>query len=199
MIVVGLTGGIGSGKTTIAKLFSAHCNIPIYVTDTAAKRLIRTNAEVQRKIKQLLGEEAFIDGKYNTSYVANIVFSDTEKLKKLNAIIHPAVRNDFWRWVQRQTSPYVIVESAILFESGLYKDCDLIISVVAPILLRVERVMLRDGLDKKSVVKRIKNQWSEAKYVKYSNFVIKNITKCKILDKIKNIHFKILKIIDKTQ
>lgn len=195
MIIVGLTGGIGSGKTTIAELFSKQFGIPVYIADSAAKRIIQTDDELREQISDFFGEEAFIDGKYNSSYIAKIVFSDAEKLKRLNAIIHPAVEKDFQKWVKMQVTPYVIKESAILFESGSYKDCDLIISVVAPIHLRIQRVMLRDGVDKKSVENRIKNQWTDQKRIKYSNFVIKNQDKCKILDKIKIIHSEILKII----
>ena len=118
-------------------------------------------------------------------------------LKKLNNIIHPAVAKNFIAWKEKKTAPYVIKESAILFESGSYKDCDMIISVVAPLELRIKRVMLRDNIDRKSVENRIKNQWSDEKKIKNSNFVIENIEINKNFDKIKDIHFKIMKSISK--
>ena len=118
-------------------------------------------------------------------------------LKKLNNIIHPAVAKNFIAWKEKQIAPYVIKESAILFESGSYKDCDMIISVVAPLELRIKRVMLRDNIDRKSVENRIKNQWSDEKKIKNSNFVIENIEINKNFDKIKDIHFKIMKSISK--
>ncbi|MDO4880121.1 MAG: dephospho-CoA kinase [Capnocytophaga sp.] len=196
MKTIGLTGGIGSGKTTIANQFKEYFSIPIYVADTAAKRVIETNTEVQSKIKEIFGKNAFINKEYNTKYISEIVFNDENMLKKLNNIIHPAVAKDFAIWKEQQTSPYVIKEAAILFESGSYKDCDMIISVIAPLELRIKRVMLRDNIDRKSVENRIKNQWSDEKKIKNSTFVIENIEIDKIFDKIKDIHFKIMKSIN---
>ena len=151
MTTVGLTGGIGSGKTTIANLFATEFAIPVYIADTKAKELIAQDTHLQQEIKALLGEEAFVEGKYNTAFVASIVFSTPEKLQALNQLIHPYVQQDFARWREEQHSPYVIKESAILFESGSYKDCDYIITVTAPLEERIRRVMLRDKIDRKTV------------------------------------------------
>ena len=192
---VGLTGGIGSGKTTIANLFALHFSIPIYIADTKAKELVANNKQLQQEIVTLLGEEAFVEGRYNTSFVAQEVFSNKEKLDKLNAIIHPYVQQDFLQWKQSQQAPYVIKEAAILFESGSYRDCDFIIMVTAPLEERIERVMLRDKIDRETVEKRIKNQWNDEKKIELSTFVIENREIDKNLDKIEIIHSKIVKMI----
>ena len=191
---VGLTGGIGSGKTTIANLFALHFSIPIYIADTKAKELVANNKQLQQEIVTLLGEEAFVEGRYNTSFVAQEVFSNKEKLDKLNAIIHPYVQQDFLQWKQSQQAPYVIKEAAILFESGSYRDCDFIIMVTAPLEERIKRVILRDKIDRETVEKRIKNQWNDEKKIELSTFVIENREIDKNLDKIEIIHSKIVKM-----
>ena len=191
---VGLTGGIGSGKTTIANLFALHFSIPIYIADTKAKELVANNKQLEQEIVTLLGEEAFVEGRYNTAFVAQEVFSNKEKLDKLNAIIHPYVQQDFLQWKQSQQAPYVIKEAAILFESGYYRDCDFIIMVTAPLEERIERVMLRDKIDRETVEKRIKNQWNDEKKIELSTFVIENREIDKNLDKIEIIHSKIVKM-----
>lgn len=191
---VGLTGGIGSGKTTIANLFALHFSIPIYIADTKAKELVANNKQLQQEIVTLLGEEAFVEGRYNTSFVAQEVFSNKEKLDKLNAIIHPYVQQNFLQWKQSQQAPYVIKEAAILFESGSYRDCDFIIMVTAPLEERIKRVMLRDKIDRETVEKRIKNQWNDEKKIELSTFVIENREIDKNLDKIEIIHSKIVKM-----
>ena len=191
---VGLTGGIGSGKTTIANLFALHFSIPIYIADTKAKELVANNKQLQQEIVALLGEEAFVEGRYNTSFVAQEVFSNKKKLDKLNAIIHPYVQQDFLQWKQSQQAPYVIKEAAILFESGSYRDCDFIIIVTAPLEERIKRVMLRDKIDRETVEKRIKNQWNDEKKIELSTFVIENREIDKNLDKIEIIHSKIVKM-----
>lgn len=196
MTTVGLTGGIGSGKTTIANLFATEFAIPIYIADTKAKELIAQDTHLQQEIKALLGVEAFVEGKYNTAFVASIVFSTPEKLQALNQLIHPYVQQDFARWREEQHSPYVIKESAILFESGSYKDCDYIITVTAPLEERIRRVMLRDKIDRKTVEKRIKNQWNDENRIKLSTFVVDNRDFGRNLDKIQTIHCKIMEMID---
>ena len=191
---VGLTGGIGSGKTTIANLFALHFSIPIYIADTKAKELVANNKQLQQEIVALLGEEAFVEGRYNTAFVAQEVFSNKDKLDKLNAVIHPYVQQDFLQWKQSQQAPYVIKEAAILFESGSYRDCDFIIMVTAPLEERIKRVMLRDKIDRETVEKRIKNQWNDEKKIELSTFVIENREIDKNLDKIGIIHSKIVKM-----
>ena len=174
MKIIGLTGGIGSGKSTIAKEFAAR-GIPVYNSDDEAKKLIATNAQLRQRITETFGENAYINGQYNKAYIAQIVFNDANQLAKLNAIVHPALAVHFREWVQQQNTPYVIKEAAILFESGSYKDCDFIISVVAPEDLRIARVIARDYCTEAQVKARMAQQWTDAQRIALSNVVIENI------------------------
>jgi dephospho-coA kinase len=196
MIVVGLTGGIGSGKSLVAKMFSS-LGIAIYDSDTQAKHIIATNPQVKQAIKVLLGEEAYVDGVYNRTYVASIVFADTEKLAQLNNIVHPALALHFMQWKEKQQSPYVIKEAAILFESGAYKHCDYIITVTAPEKLRIARVMKRDNINEAQVVERMKQQWTDAERIALSDAVIENIDIDKTLKEVQKLHTQLLKNIEK--
>ncbi len=174
MIVVGLTGGIGSGKTTVAHLFE-ELGVPVYIADVEAKRLTNTSKIIRRKLTALLGDKSYKNGTLNKKYVAEKIFSNPELLSKVNAIIHPKVKQHFTRWVKKQQSHYVIKEAAILFESGSYKDCDVIVVVTAPKEERIRRVMQRDNSSKREVLNRIKNQWDDKEKIKLSDFVIDNI------------------------
>ena len=171
--IIGLTGGIGSGKTTIANYFR-ELGIPVYIADDEGKK-ITESPEILKSIKTIFGEEVFDNQKLNRQKVAQIVFENPKKLKQLNAIIHPEVKKHFKNWVsQHSNTPFVIKEAAILFESGSYKDCDLVISVVAPLELRIKRVMERDLVSREEVLKRINNQLTDAKRIEKSSFVIEN-------------------------
>ena len=174
MKVVGLTGGIGSGKSTIARLFSA-LGIAVYDSDTEAKKLINTSAEIKKRIVEVFGAEAYAEGLYNRAYMADIVFRNPDKLAVLNSIVHPVLADDFNQWVALQTSPYVIKEAAILFESGSYKNCDFIITVTAPEALRISRCMSRDGSTEAQVRARMAQQWTDAQRIALSDTVIENI------------------------
>ena len=174
MKVVGLTGGIGSGKSTIARLFSA-LGIAVYDSDTEAKKLINTSAEIKKRIVEVFGAEAYAEGVYNRAYIADIVFRNPDKLAVLNSIVHPVLADDFNQWVALQTSPYVIKEAAILFESGSYKNCDFIITVTAPEALRISRCMSRDGSTEAQVRARMAQQWTDAQRIALSDTVIENI------------------------
>lgn len=174
MMVVGLTGGIGSGKSTIAKAFAA-LGIAVFNSDEQAKALIATDAQVKERIIAAFGEEAYHNGEYNRAYIAQIVFNNSEKLAILNGIVHPALAEYFKRWAKAQTSPYVLKEAAILFESGSYKDCDYIITVTAPEEVRIARVMARDHCTEAQVRARMAQQWSDAQRIALSNAVIENI------------------------
>lgn len=165
-MVIGLTGGIGSGKTTISKMFE-EIGIPVYISDKEAQKIIETNARVKESIKSLFGELAYVDGKYNRKYIAEIVFKNKYKLQKLNDIVHPLVAKHFEEWKQLQSSLYVIKEAAILFESGAYRNCDFIITVTAPEEERIRRVVERDGVTEEAVRERMKNQWSDEKKIKF--------------------------------
>ena len=188
--IIGLTGGIGSGKTTIAGFFKA-AGIPIYIADDAGKKVMQ-DALVLNSIKEVFGNIVFNDGMLDRSELAKIVFSDPEKLQVLNKIVHPAIKQDFELWLkQNDKAQYVIYEAAILFESDKYKDCDVIISVVAPLETRINRVLERDATTRELVLKRINAQWTDAQRVEKSDFVIENIS----LESSKQEVDKILKIL----
>lgn len=171
--IIGLTGGIGSGKTTIGEYFRT-LGVPVYIADEEARK-ISGLPEVTEAIKSLFGQSIFANGKLDRDALAKIVFDDPLKLKQLNGIIHPAVRAHFADWLQRQSGfPLVIKETAILFESGSDADCDYIITVTVPIETRIKRVMLRDKISRAGVLKRIENQWTDADRISKSDFVIEN-------------------------
>ena len=195
-MVIGLTGGIGSGKTTISKMFE-EIGIPVYISDKEAQKIIETKASVKESIKSLFGELAYVDGKYNRKYIAEIVFKNKYKLQKLNDIVHPLVAKHFEEWKHLQSSPYVIKEAAILFESGAYRNCDFIITVTAPEEERIRRVVERDGVTEEAVRERMKNQWSDEKKIKLSNEVINNISIEASLLKVREIHSKLIKKLKK--
>jgi dephospho-CoA kinase len=171
--IIGLTGGIGSGKTTIANYFST-LGIPVYIADDEAKKLMESS-EVKDSIKEKFGESIFDNTILNRAKLAEIVFADSEKLDQLNAIVHPAVRNHFKKWLlNHEASPFVIYEAAILFESGNYKNCDYIITVTAPLESRIQRVIDRDKTNREQVLKRINAQWNDEQRISKSNFIIDN-------------------------
>jgi dephospho-CoA kinase len=171
--VIGLTGGIGSGKTTVANLFSTF-GIPVYITDLEAKRLMESDL-ILIQIKKLFGESVFENGVLSREKLSQIVFNNKEKLEQLNKIVHPAVKQHFKNWVlENQKALFVIYESAILFESGSYKECDYIINVVSPIEVRIQRVIKRDNTTREKVLERMKNQWNDEEKSSKSDFVIEN-------------------------
>ena len=192
-LLIGITGGIGSGKTTVCRVFE-WINIPVYYADDAAKRLIEKNQQVKSNIIALLGKKAYDkNGKYNRQFVGKKVFNSLELLQKLNDIVHPAVANDFTNWVGKNSDkPFLLKEAAILFESGSYKDCDKIICVVAPKKLRLNRVMERSGLSEKEVLQRMSSQWSDAKKIRHSDFIINNDEQSLLIPQVIKIHDSLL-------
>lgn len=191
MIVVGLTGGIGSGKTTVARFFK-ELGVPVYMADKEAKALMNRSKVIKRKLTALFGEKAYLDGLLNKVFIAEKIFNDTVLLEKMNAIVHPKVRTHFKRWVSKQKSDYVIIEAAIIFENGSNDQYDYIITVTAPEKERLKRVVGRDGTSEKKVKAIMKNQWSDARKIRLSDFVIENINLEKTQKKVKQIHRKIL-------
>lgn len=171
--IIGLTGGIGSGKTTAAKYFE-ELGFPLYNSDLRARKLQNENPEVIQKIKDVFGEEAYNNEGMNRPFIASKTFNDKEKLKQLNAIVHPAVFNDFKTWIEEQNTDYVIKEAAILIESGSYKDCDIIISVVADKEIRITRTIERDGLTREQILNRMANQLTDEERKEYSDYIIDN-------------------------
>lgn len=170
--IIGLTGGIGSGKTTIAKLFEAE-GIPIYIADDEAKKIMQL-PETISEIINYFGQEIISEGTIDKKKLSALVFNNPEKLKELNKIIHPLVKKHFDLWVKKSKAPFVIKEAAILFESGSYKYCDKIITVTALEETRIKRVMARDHCTKEQVLDRIKNQWSDQDKILKSDFVLLN-------------------------
>lgn len=188
--IIGLTGGIGSGKTTVANFFK-ELGVPVYIADDAGKEVMESQA-ILSQIKAVFGEAIFELGALNRQKLAAIVFSDQEKLQQLNAIVHPAVANHFKLWLSNhQHFPFIIYESAILFESKGNEKCNKIITVTAPLFVKLQRVMARDTATEEQVLLRMKSQWSDDQRVAKSDFVIENID----LEKTKSQVVKILKIL----
>ncbi|NNC50201.1 MAG: dephospho-CoA kinase [Flaviramulus sp.] len=192
MIIVGLTGGIGSGKTTVAKQFK-HLGIPVYIADDEAKKLMQKSKIIKRKLIQLFGDKAYINNKLNKSLIANIIFNDATYLEKMNAIIHPKVTKHFEKWVLKQEAPYVIKEVAILFENGGDKYCDYIVTVTAPKTLRIERLLARDNTTREKIEAIMNNQWPDENKIKKSDFVIKNTSLKSTHNQVNRIHKQLLK------
>jgi dephospho-CoA kinase len=188
--IIGLTGGIGSGKTTVANHFRV-AGIPVYIADDEARKIMQSD-EINAEIKKNFGDTVFDNGILNREKLSGIVFNDPEKLKLLNAIIHPAVKKHFSSWIlNHKNTPYIIYEAAILFESGSYKDCDIIITVTAPLESRIQRVIQRDRTTRENVLSRINMQWNDEKRIEKSDFVIEHDT----TDIAKSAVDKILKIL----
>lgn len=173
MLKIGLTGGIGSGKSTVAKIFET-LGIPVYYADAEAKRLMNSSETLKKVIRQNFGEATYENDQLNRKYLAGIVFNNPEKLELLNALIHPVTINDAEQWMQQQSAPYSIKEAALLFESGAAENLDFIVGVYAPQALRIKRVMKRDGLTTDEIMKRINRQVNEEMKMKLCDFVITN-------------------------
>ncbi|MAN58567.1 MAG: dephospho-CoA kinase [Flavobacteriaceae bacterium] len=191
MKVVGLTGGIGSGKSTVAEMF-ATLGVPIYIADVEAKHLSNTDKELKAEVVELLGERSYRDNEMDRAYVADIVFEDSQKLRQLNAIIHPRVARHFKEWKLNQKGLYCIKEAAILFENGSYKNCDAIILVTAPERIRIERVVARDNTSPDAVKRRMDNQWTESRKRELAHYLIENIDLEKTRDEVLCLHKKLL-------
>ena len=175
MLKVGITGNIGSGKTTVSKIFEV-LGIPVFYADDEAKNVMVNDAILIDAIKKTFGAQSYFDdGTLNRKHIAAIVFDNDAELAKLNAIVHPATFRAFDNWLPKYTnSPYILKEAALLFESDSFKLCDKTIMVTAPLDMRVKRVILRDGLSEEEILKREANQFTEEKKTGLSDFVIKN-------------------------
>jgi len=170
---IGLTGGIGSGKTTVAKIFE-KLGVPVYYADDAARMLMNTDQDLKAAIIKNFGPQTYRDGKLDKKFLASIVFNDKEKLTLLNSLTHPVTIKNAEDWIKKQTAPFIIKEAALLFESDATKQLDYIIGVYAPQHLRIKRVMDRDGLTTEQVMKRISRQLDEEQKMKLCDFVITN-------------------------
>lgn len=188
-MIVGVTGGIGSGKTTVVKLFSNYTNVAIYIADAEAKKLINLSAKIKQQIIDLFGEKAYKNNILDRKYIGQLVFNNKEKLQSLNNIVHPAVKEHFANFVKsNQHKDYILYESAILFESNSSEKFDFTISVYVDLSERIQRVMARDSVDKKEVLARIKNQWKEDKKLLLSNYLIINSSLENTKNQVRKIH-----------
>lgn len=174
MYKVGITGGIGSGKSTVCRMLSER-GVALYDADSRAKELMSTSESLRRALIENFGEETFTASGLNRAYLAERVFHNAEQLRLLNSLVHPAVIADFEAWADEQEGKYVVFESAILFEAGLESRVDVVVAVMAPESLRVERVMARDGHSKEQVLARIKNQMSDDERSDRAKYSIVNI------------------------
>ena len=192
MKIIGLTGGIGSGKTIVGKVFQS-LGIPVFNSDYYAKKVYDDFPETMDQLRQRYGEGIIQDGKIDKAKLASIVFESEEELSALNKLVHPFVKKQFDDWCKLQDSKYLIREAAILFESGTSQDCDSVVLVTSPLELRVKRTMQRDQISEEQVMARISRQWSDAKKRVLSQFEITNDDKSAILPQILAIHEQILK------
>lgn len=193
---VGITGGIGSGKSTVCRMFE-HFGIPVYDADYWAKWLIVNDHSIKERIVMLLGDESYHkNGSYNRAYVAGIVFGDKEKLKGLNAIVHPAVEQHSLQWHDEKAKsgkyPYTLKEAALLIESGGYRHLDYLIVVVAPEADKIERVMQRDKATEAQVRSVIQNQLPDEERIKLAGFVIQNETLADTQTQVEKVHHELL-------
>lgn len=173
MIKIGITGGIGSGKSVVAELFTLH-QIPVYIADTESKKLTATSPIIREQLIRLLGPEIYKDGELNKQLLASHIFSNPETLKQVNAIIHPEVNRHFLAWCEQEQKAIVATESAILFESGFNALVDIRLMVYAPYETRIQRAMLRGNVLREDVVKRINNQMDDDTKKLLSDYVIYN-------------------------
>lgn len=187
MLKVGLTGGIGSGKTTVAQIFEV-LSIPVYYADAAARDLMNKDPELKKKIIASFGTDAYKDGELNRSYLGSVVFRDSEKLNLLNSIVHPVTIRDSENWMKNQKTPYSIKEAALIFEAGVEKYLDYVIGVTAPESLRIQRVVERDHVATEKVLDRMQHQMDEKEKISRCDFVIENDGDHALLPQVLQIH-----------
>lgn len=194
MLKIGITGGIGSGKTTICKVFEV-LGVPVFYADTAAKLAMVSDPVLVEGVKKTFGQESYQqDGTLNNAHIAAIVFKETTELDKLNALVHPAVFRAFKEWVKTKSAPYVVKEAALLFESGSYQQCDKNILVTSPMALRLARVMQRDNVSEAQVKARMDKQFTDEQKVKMADFFISNAPGDSIILQVLNLHDKFLSL-----
>jgi dephospho-CoA kinase len=199
MLKIGITGNIGSGKTTVSKLFEL-IGIPVFYADDAAKMLMVTDEVLIAGVKQTFGAESYLEDKtLNRKHIADIVFKDEAQLAKLNALVHPAVFRAFDSWAKEEVKddvPYVLKEAAVLFESSSYKFCDKTIMVTAPLELRVKRVMQRDNITRQEVLDREARQFPEDKKIKLADYIIKNDESELVIPQVLKLHEEFLSLVN---
>lgn len=198
MLKVGITGGIGSGKSTVCKVFET-LGIPVYYADAAAKRLMQEDAALKAAICEKFGDDAYdASGRLNRPFLAKIVFSDEQKLGQLNALVHPATIRDAEEWMQRQKTPYAIKEAALMFESEAFHHVDKIIGVSAPASLRILRAMHRDRISREEVLRRMDKQLNEEIKMRLCDYVIRNDERQLIIPQVLQLHEELLRLAKKS-
>jgi dephospho-CoA kinase len=191
MIKVGLTGGIGSGKSTVAQIFEV-LGIPVFYADFEAKKIMNEDEELKKQIIKNFGDESYADGKLNRSYLASQVFNNKEKLNLLNSLTHPAIMKIGETWMNNQTTPYAIHEAALVFEANVNKRLDYVIGVYSPEPLRIKRVMERDNLTAEEILQRINKQMNEDEKMKLCDFVLVNDEKQLLMPQVLKLHEQLL-------
>ncbi len=194
---LGVTGGIGSGKTSVCRVFDV-LGIPVFSADREAQVIMETDNTIIRSLNSITGKDLYVAGKLDRMQLASIIFNDSSVIQKVNSMVHPAVFDRFRKWVQAQAAPYVIMEAAILFESGASKYVDRIATVDAPVEQRIERVILRNKLTREQVMERMRNQMDDAERIRLADYVINNSENDMIIPAILKIHEEILTLL-KTQ
>lgn len=192
MLRIGITGGIGSGKSTVAGIFSV-LGIPVYNSDNASKRLMAEDENLKRNIIASFGESSYVNGMLNRKYLAAQVFENSKKLALLNSLVHPATINDARQWMEKQKSVYVIKEAALIFESGSNEFLDFVIGVQSPRELRIERALKRDNVTRGEIEARMKLQMDEDEKMKRCNFIIVNDEQQMLIPQVLSLHEKLLK------
>jgi dephospho-CoA kinase len=187
MLKVGITGGIGSGKSTIAKIFEV-LGIPVYYADDAAKRLMNEDDALKEKIEKAFGKETYNNGLLNRAYLSSVVFNSPEKLELINSIVHPATIADADKWMQKQSTPYVLKEAALIFESGSNKKLDKVIGVFTPAEQRIQRVIQRDNISEGAVKARMSKQMNEDEKMRLCDYVINNDEQEMVIPQVLKIH-----------
>lgn len=195
---LGVTGGIGSGKTTVCRVF-AVLGIPVFSADAEAKRIQDSDSELQKEINSLAGKDLFTSGRLDRSELARLIFNDKDLLEKVNSVVHPAVFKYFRKWAARQDSPYSVMEAAILFESGASRMMDRIVTVVTPIEERIERIINGNKFTREQIIGRINNQIDDESRITKSDYVIFNSENDMIIPAVLGIHDEMLRLFNKTK
>ena len=195
---LGVTGGIGSGKTTVCKVF-AVLGIPVFSADIEAKRIQDSDKGLQKEINSIAGKDLFTSGRLDRAEMARLIFSNKDLLEKVNSIVHPAVFKYFREWVDRQDSPYTIMEAAILFESGADRMMDKILTVVTPMKERIERLIRGNKITREQVIERVKNQIDDESRIKQSDYIIFNSENDMIIPAVLGIHEEMLRLYNKAK
>jgi len=193
MLQVGITGGIGSGKSTVAKVFEV-LGIPVLDADSVAKHIMQHDPALRQSLTALFGADTYLDGQLNREHIAAVVFNNPQQLEQLNALVHPATIAFSKQWAQQQTAPYIIKEAALLFESGSYRELDKIIGIYTPLPLRLQRAMQRDGVSETAIRNRMARQMDEEEKMKRCDFIIKNDESESVLLQVLALHEQLLQL-----